>query len=139
MCEKKGKTVRFSVSLPARLVERFNKAYRLMGYRSRSKAIHDALGNFISEFEWMKENSGDITGAILVMYYTDKPGLITEISETKRDFRGVICSTLNIITGENKCMEIIAVRGMSKEIRELAKALMVKRGVKQMRTALLAP
>jgi len=136
---KKGETIRFSVSLPARLVERFNKAYKLMGYRSRSKAIHDAIGNFISEFEWMKENNGDITGAILVMYYIDKPNLISEISETRKDFRGAICSTLNMIAGENKCMEIIAVRGKSKEIRELAKALMVKRGVKQIKTALLTP
>jgi CopG family nickel-responsive transcriptional regulator len=134
----RSRIVRFSVSLPSRLVERFGEACRTMGYRSRSKAVHDAISNFISEFEWMREDSGRITGAILVMYYMDRPGLISEISEIKRNFRGAICSTLNMIAGENKCIEIIAVRSKSKEVRELAKALMVKKGVRQVKTALLA-
>jgi CopG family nickel-responsive transcriptional regulator len=134
---KKGETVRFSVSLPARLVERFNVTYKTMGYRSRSKAIHDAIGNFISEFEWMKEDSERISGAISVLYYLDKPGLVQEIINTKKNFAETICSTMNVIVNENKCMDIIVVRGASREISGLVKALAVKRGVRQVKTALL--
>jgi len=136
---QKMKVTRFSVSLPPKLVEEMDKAWRSMGYESRSKAIHDAVRSFITEFEWMRKEAGQITGAILMLHYLDKPGLLDEITGIQHRFKNVISSTLLIHLEENKCLEIIAVRGSTQEVRSLTQGLMAKKGVKQVKVAVIAP
>jgi CopG family nickel-responsive transcriptional regulator len=136
---QKMKVTRFSVSLPPPLVEKLDEAWKGMQYENRSKAIHDAVQSFITEFEWMREEQGQITGAVLVIYYLDKPGLLEEITRVQHRFRNIISSTLHVHLEENKCLEIIAVEGSAQEVRSLTETLMVKRGVKQVKVAAMAP
>lgn len=136
---EKMKVVRFSVSLPPPVAKKLDEVWKSMHYEKRSKAIHDAVRSFITEFEWMQKDTGLITGAVLVMYYLDKPGLLAEIAEVQHQFMNVISSTLHIHLEENKCLEIIAVQGSVQEIRSLTHSLMVKRGVKQVKVAAIAP
>jgi CopG family nickel-responsive transcriptional regulator len=110
-----------------------------MHYEDRSKAIHDALRSFISEFEWMQRESGQITGAILVLYYLDKPGLLDEIMKVQHQFKNVTSSSMHIHLAENKCLEMIAVKGNAQEVKSLTQILMAKKGVKQVKVAALAP
>ena len=136
---QKMKVTRFSVSLPPPLVEKLDETWKSMQYENRSKAIHDAARSFITEFEWMRREEGRITGAVLVLYYLDKPGLLDEIARVQHQFKKVISSTLHVHLEENKCLEIIAVEGSVKEVRSLTQILMAKRGVKQVKIATLAP
>jgi len=133
------KVTRFSVSLPPPLLKKLDESWKKMHYEDRSKAIHDAVRSFISEFEWMQKETGQITGAILVLYYLDKPGLLDEIVRTQHQFRNVISSTTHIHLEEDKCLEIIAIKGDTHEIRSLTQILMTKKGVKQVKVAALAP
>jgi len=136
---QKIKVTRFSVSLPPSLVNRFDETWKGMQYENRSKAVHDALRSFITEFEWMQKDSGRITGAVLVLYYLDKPGLLDEITKAQHQFKNAISSTLHVHLEEDKCLEIIAVEGSAQEVRSLAQVLMAKRGVKQVKVAAIAP
>jgi CopG family nickel-responsive transcriptional regulator len=135
---QKMKVTRFSVSLPPPLLESLDEAWKSMGYENRSKAIHDAVRSFITEFEWMRKE-GQIVGAVHVLYYLDKPGLLEEVVGVQHSFRDVISSTLHIHLEENKCLEIIAVKGNAEEVKNLTQALMAKKGVKQVRVAAMAP
>jgi CopG family transcriptional regulator, nickel-responsive regulator len=136
---QKMKVTRFSVSLPPPLVEKLDEVWKSMQYENRSKAVHDAVRSFITEFEWMKKDSGRITGAVLVLYYLDKPGLLDEIIKAQHKFKSVISSTLHVHLEKDKCLEIIAVEGSVQEIRSLAEVIMAKRGVKQVKVAAIAP
>jgi len=136
---KKTKVTRFSVSLPPPLVGEMDRAWRNMGYKNRSKAIHDALRSFITEFEWMKKEKGQITGAVLVLHYLDKPGLLDEITGIQHKHETIIPSTMHIHLEENKCLEIIAVKGKVQEIKNLMQDLMTKKGIKQVKAAFMAP
>jgi CopG family nickel-responsive transcriptional regulator len=129
---------RFSVSLPPPLLKRLDETWRSMHYEDRSKAIHDAVRSFISEFEWMQKETGIITGAVLVLYYLNKPGLLNEIARTQHRFKKVISSTTHIHLEEDECLEMIAVKGDVQEVRSLTQALMAKKGVKQVKVAALA-
>ena len=136
---EKMKVTRFSVSLPPPLVEKLDEVWKNMQYENRSKAVHDAVRSFITEFEWMRKEGGRITGAVLVLYYLDKPGLLDEITKAQHQFKNVISSTLHVHLEDNKCLEIIAVEGSVQEIRSLAQVIMAKRGVKQVKVAAIAP
>jgi CopG family nickel-responsive transcriptional regulator len=130
--------VRFSVSLPPTLVRDFDETWKGLGYDNRSKAAHDAFRSFISEFKWTKEEAEDIAGAIVLLYYMDKPGLLNEIVRLQHEFEKVVSSTMHIHLTKDKCLEIIAVKGKASDIKSLSQELMTKRGVKQLKFTTMA-
>ncbi len=109
-----------------------------MGYENRSKAAHDAFRSFISEHKWAQKEEGEIIGAIVLLYYMDKPGLQTQLTQAQHKFENVVSSTMHVHMSHNKCLEIIAVKGKANEIRSLSQELMTKKGIKQMKFAALA-
>jgi CopG family nickel-responsive transcriptional regulator len=134
-----SKVIRFSVSLPPTLVQKFDSAWRSMHYDNRSKAIHDAIRSFINEYEVTKKTGGKVAGVVLLLYYLDKPGLLEEIVRTQHMFTRVVSSTLHFHLEEHKCLEMIAVEGDTQEIRKLAETLAAKKGVQQVKVASVAP
>lgn len=135
----KQSVVRFSVSLPPSLVREFDEIWKSMGYESRSKAVHDAFRGLISEFKWMNERVGQIIGAIVLLYYVDKPGLLNQVMHVQHRFEDVICSSMHVHLTHDKCLEIIAVKGNAQEIKQLTRELMTKKGVKQLKFSVMAP
>ncbi len=131
---------RFSISLPPSLAKELDEISRIMGYTSRSKVIHDAVRSFITEYRWMRgKETGEIMGAIVMIYYLDKPGLVTELMKIQHKFINVISSAMHIHLTEHKCMEVIVVRGGAEEIRNLAQELMTKKGVKELKLTAVSP
>jgi CopG family nickel-responsive transcriptional regulator len=130
--------VRFSVSLPPSLVRDFDEAWKGLGYDNRSKAAHDAFRSFISEFKWTREEAGEIAGAIVLLYYVNKSGLLNEIVRVQHKFENVVSSTMHIHLSKDKCLEIIAVKGKADEIKSLSQELMTKKGVKQLKLTTIA-
>jgi len=137
MATSKG-VVRFSVSLPPSLVSDFDEAWKGLGYDNRSKAAHDAFRSFISEFKWTREEAEDIAGAIVLLYYMDKPGLLNEIMRVQHKFEKVVSSTMHIHLTRDKCLEIIAVKGKAGTIKNLSQELMTKKGVNQLKFTTVA-
>ncbi len=110
-----------------------------MHYDSRSKAIHDAVRGFINDYESTRKTKGNVVGAVLMLYYLGKPGLIDEIMSVQHTFEHVICSTLHVHLAKNKCMEMIVVKGDAQEVRSLAEILTTKKGVQQVKLSSMAP
>ena len=131
--------VRFSVSLPPSLVREFDEVWKSMGYESRSKAVHDAFRSLISEFKWMSEKAGEIIGAIVLLYYVDKPRLLNQIMHVQHKFEDTIRSSMHVHLTRDKCLEIIAVKGNAQEIKQLTQELMIKKGVKQLKFTAISP
>ena len=52
------KIVRVGVTFPPDLLKDFDDIIAKMGYESRSKAIQDAVRAFISEYKWLREETG---------------------------------------------------------------------------------
>jgi len=132
-------TTRLSVSLPTSLVKEFDAVWRNMQYTNRSKAVHDAIRNFISDHKWMQGEAEELLGAIVLLYYLDKPGLLNRIMAIQHEFENVISSTMHVHLTKDKCLEIIAVKGKAKDAKSLAQKLMTKKGVKQLKFAGMTP
>jgi CopG family nickel-responsive transcriptional regulator len=134
-----AKVKRFSVSLPPNLVEEFNETWRKMRYDNRSKAIHDAIRTFITEVQWMKQESGFVVGVVLVLYYLDKPKLVEEVTALQSRFKGIVVTIQQLYVEENKMLSVINVKGDVAEIKRLTQELMSMKGVKQVKASLIAP
>jgi len=136
---QQGNVRRFSVSLPPTLVEEFDETWRSMKYDNRSKAVHDAVRSFITEVQWMKQESGVVVGVVLVLRYLDRPGLVEEVATVQHRFKGVITSIQQLFIEKNKILEIIGVQGKVEEIKQLTQELMAKKGVKHVKTSMITP
>jgi len=125
---------RFSVSAPRNLVEEFNAIIRRMGY-DRSKAIQNAMRNFLSEWKWTHEAKSIMAGGLVAIYDHEVRGLEEALTDIQHRSQDIIESTMHIHLDKHNCLEIIAVRGEVKTIKNLAEELLGKRGVKQVKLA----
>ena len=132
-----SKIVRIGVTIPPELLKDFDEIISKMGYESRSKAIQDAVRLYVSEHKWLKEENTIQTGIILMVFDHEVKGLENELTETQHHHSSVITSTMHIHISERDCLEAIAVKGGSSEIRELSNELTTRRGVKILKTTIV--
>jgi CopG family nickel-responsive transcriptional regulator len=132
------KIVRVGVTFPPELLKDFDEVTQRMGYENRSKAVQDAVRLFVSERKWLQEERGVKAGVILSLYDHEARGLAGALIAVQHRHIGVICSTMHVHLSETDCLEAIAVRGDVSEIRKLSDELASRRGVKMVRTTLVA-
>jgi len=132
---KKGVS-RISISLPPNLLDEFDRVIKQMGY-DRSKAIQASIRNFLTENKWMHEEKGIVMGALVMIYDHEVKGLEESLTDTEHLYSSIISSSMHIHLDERNCLEIIAVKGKVESIRDLTQELMRKRGVKQIRLAIV--
>ena len=126
---------RFSVSVDPVLLGEFDETIGEIGY-SRSTAIQVAMRDFLTEHKWSKEE-GVIAGAITMIYDHHVKGLGNTLTGIQHDFLNIISSTIHVHLDHDSCLEILAVKGDIKRIKELAQSLRVSRGVKQLKFSML--
>ncbi|RJS76913.1 nickel-responsive transcriptional regulator NikR [Candidatus Bathyarchaeota archaeon] len=123
------KTIRFSVSISPDLLKKFDKEIKARAYTNRSRAVRDLIVNFIVEREWERSET-EVMGSLTLLYDHETRGLLKKLIEIQHERHENIASTMHLHIDEHMCMEILALKGMPKEIRELADRLISCRGVK---------
>ena len=132
------KVERISFSTPPELLKQFDDSLRTLGYKDRSTALQIAMRNFITEYAWRKEEGKPAAGAILLTYDHSSHGLQEALTDIQHQFRSIVNSTTHIHLDESRCLEIISVRGKVERIQSLAKNIMKKRGVTQLKLSTVA-
>jgi len=120
--------IRFGVSLDAGLSKDFDKLLKEKGYTNRSEGIRDLIREQLVRKEWLEGE--EIAGAITLIYDHHKRELLNKITDTQHDFQRIIISTQHVHLDHNNCLEIIAVKGLAKEVQRLADTLKAIKGVK---------
>ncbi len=131
--EEEHGITRIGVSLPANLLEKFDRIIEERGYSSRSEGIRDAIRAYIVEYEWMKGETGDQIGTITYIYDHSQRGLVNELMDIQHDYLDMIRSSTHIHLDKENCFEVIVLRGDAKRMRELAEKIMALRGVKHVK------
>ncbi len=120
---------RFGVSLPSDLLERFDAQIDGMGYGNRSKAIADLIRNSMVDTAW-ESGEGQIVGVVTMVYDHHTSEVVNKLLGLQHDSHIEIYSTMHIHLDHNNCLEILALRGSSAEIRSFSDAVKTVRGVK---------
>jgi CopG family nickel-responsive transcriptional regulator len=132
------KITRVGVTFPPSLLKELDEISAKIGYKSRSKAIQDAVALFVSDKKWLVEEEVDQRGLLLMVYDHEVRGLESGLTEVQHSHSPVISSTMHIHVGERDCLEAIAVRGKASEIRALSNELTTKKGVKILKTMIVS-
>jgi CopG family nickel-responsive transcriptional regulator len=121
--------IRFGISLDNGLLKKFDGHLSRKGYDSRSEAIRDLIREDLVKEEWAHEDK-QTAGAIILIYDHHQRQLLGKITDIQHDHQELIVSTQHIHLDHHSCLEIIAVRGTGKEIKQLADNLRALKGVK---------
>ncbi len=120
---------RFGVSIDVQLIRKFDALIERKGYATRSEAIRDMIRDRLVEEEWGKENR-ETVGTITIVYNHHTRELDHALNDMQhRSFHRII-SALHEHLDAHNCLEVLVVRGKSREIRHIADRLIGTRGVK---------
>ncbi|MET1124767.1 MAG: nickel-responsive transcriptional regulator NikR [Archaeoglobaceae archaeon] len=119
---------RIGVSLPKNLLDEFDRVIAERGYSSRSEAIRDAIRNYLSEYKWLESERGETVGAVAVVYDHTVKGVTDEIIDAQHH-TNVVNASVHLHLSEDRCLEIILVKGDIAEVKKLMDRLAALRGV----------
>jgi len=120
---------RFGVSIDSPLMKKFDALIEKKGYKARSEALRDLIRDRLVEEEW---ESGDkeTVGTITIVYNHHTRELDHALTDLQhRSFHQII-SALHVHLDAHNCLEVLVVKGKSRDIRKIADSLIGTRGVK---------
>ncbi|MBD3388796.1 MAG: nickel-responsive transcriptional regulator NikR [Candidatus Altiarchaeales archaeon] len=129
------RVTRFGVSLPGKLVERFDRLIEDLGYSNRSKAIADAVREFITQKR--PRSNGKATGTISYLYDHHVSDVNKKLVELQHKHETSIKSTMHSHITHAECVEVLIVEGEAVKIRELYGGLSAIRGVENCKLSIL--
>ena len=134
-----GDLVRFGVSAEEELMVNFDRLSVDKGYSNRSEALRDLMRDALVQASLEKFPDTDVLGSLTLVYDHHARELAERMGEIQHERHGLVVSVLHVHISHDDCMEVIALRGMARDIRELANALLSLKGVKHGKLFLTLP
>lgn len=124
------KLVRFSVTMDADLLERFDALVASRGHRiNRSEAIRDLAREALVE-DAVEDPEAEIAVTITMVFDHHESALTEKLTAIQHQFIKEIVSTVHVHLDSIYCLEVIVLRGPSHRIRAIAHTLLGTKGVK---------
>ncbi len=121
--------VRFGVSIPDDLLDRFDVLISGQGYTNRSEAIRDLIRDRLVENQWA-EASHEVVGTVTVVYDHERSDLAQKLTEIQHKQHDLIISAVHVHLDQHNCLEVLILRGESAEVKRVGQLLVSTRGVK---------
>ncbi len=126
---KKEDTIRFSVSLPGKLLREIDGRVVKKGYASRSEFVRDLIREKMVVDKWLNSKE-DVVGVLSISYDHHERELARKIMEAQHNrYVNVLCST-HVHLDHNNCLETIIIKGTPPEIEKISIKIAGLRGVK---------
>jgi len=124
-----SRITRFGVSIDSQLIKKFDALIGHKGYATRSEAIRDMIRDTLVEHEW-ESGDQDTVGTITIVYNHHTRELEHALTDMQHKSFHQIVSSLHVHLDAHNCLEVLVVKGKSREIRKIADHLIGTRGVK---------
>ena len=125
---KKDETIRFTVSLPAHLLDELDRRVVTKGYSSRSELIRDLIRERLVEDKWAHD-SEEVYGVLTISYDHHQRELSDRLIEIQHSrYANVLCST-HVHLDHQNCLETIVIRGRPSEIERISLRIAGLKGV----------
>jgi len=121
--------IRFSVSLPEKLLVELDKKVNEQGYASRSEYTRDLIRERIIKDSW-KEDVTNVIGVLTMIYTHHQNDLVDKILTIQHDAKiNIMCNT-HVHVDHDNCLETIMIEGAVSEIKDFAQKIGGLKGVK---------
>ena len=124
-----GETIRFGISIDDKLLDSFDRLIETKGYMNRSEAIRDLIRAALVELKW-EGGEEETVGTVTLVYDHHVRDLSDKLTEQQHSHHEQIISALHVHLDAHKCLEVLVVRGKSRDVKKIADELIGVKGVK---------
>jgi CopG family nickel-responsive transcriptional regulator len=121
--------VRFGVSIPDDLLDKFDVLIGEKGYTNRSEAIRDLIRDRLVEDEWSASDH-EVVGTVTVVYNHEQSDLAQKLTQIQHRQHELVISSLHVHLDQHNCLEVLVLRGRSDDVKKVGQLLISTRGVK---------
>ena len=121
--------VRFGVSIPDDLLDKFDVLIAEKGYTNRSEAIRDLIRDRLVEDEWSASDH-EVVGTVTVVYNHEQSDLAQKLTQIQHRKHELVISSLHVHLDPHNCLEVLVIRGRSDDVKKVGQLLISTRGVK---------
>jgi CopG family nickel-responsive transcriptional regulator len=127
--QKSDPLIRFGVSMEQSLLKEFDSLCTEKGYATRSEALRDMIRNLLVEKELGNENTEGV-GTLTLVYNHHQRELEEKLTDYQHNHLESIISTVHVHLTRHLCLEVMLLKGRTKEIKTIADGLVATKGVK---------
>lgn len=121
-------TRRFTVSLPAPLMDELDRRIVSQGYHSRSELVRDLIRDRLAGETWESGND-EVHGVLTICYDHHRRELKDRLHSIQHDhYVHILCNT-HVHLDHDNCLETIILRGSPAEIEGMALGIAGLKGV----------
>ncbi|MBI3828073.1 MAG: ribbon-helix-helix protein, CopG family [Planctomycetes bacterium] len=122
-----GDLVRFGISIPRALIEKFDALMDEKELGNRSEAIRELIRERLSQESWSAGR--DAQPATLTLVVENKSESIRRIQEARRELGSVVLAVLQARASDREEIFIFVLRGPGFQLKQHAERLMNLRGI----------
>jgi len=126
--------MRTSFNIPDEVVAEFDRVWRDEGLENRSRAVREAMLEYIEAHSRLEDTSGEIVA--LVGFDYRHHDVIQELHAVQHDYQDVILNTSHTHQGE-WCLESLFCRGSAERVRDLTYRLRDFDGVRRVKVMVI--
>src|SRR5271155_1967312 len=119
--------IRTGVSLEEDLLHQFDHLIAKRGYENRSEALRDLIREALLA-EIVVSNK-PVVGTLTLVYDHHVPNLSQKLTEMQHHAQTMVLAATHVHLDHHYCLEVIIMKGKSKEIQEMADRILATRGV----------
>ena len=108
--------MRTSLNIPDDVLDEFDETWQAEGLNSRSRAVREAMQEYIEGHARLEEAEGEVVAAVVFDY--DHHDVIEELHTIQHDYQDVINTTSHVHQGE-WCLETVFCTGDAERVRQL--------------------
>ncbi len=118
---------RFGISIEQPLLEALDEYVVENHYANRSQAIRQLISRNIVEKKWQCNHS--VAGAITLHFDPKKREILNQIAAVLENYYAEVLSSQRFMLEPNKCLEIVAVKGVASRLTALSDDLISIKGI----------
>jgi CopG family nickel-responsive transcriptional regulator len=133
-----GDLSRIGVSIDSELLHRFDSFIADQGYENRSEAFRDLIRDRLVGSAVVAGNAL-VVGTVTLLYDHHTRLLAEKLTGLQHTSHEIVISSLHAHLDHENCLEVIVLRGKSKDVQQLADRLISTKGVQHGRLVMSSP
>ena len=132
-----GPMVRISVAIGGELLEAFDRYSEARQHSNRSQAVRALMRDALLE-NAVAQDETDSVGVVTLVYDHHSSKLAERLTEIQHEHLHRVVTTTHMHLDALRCLEVVLLRGPTREVRAIADLLITARGVETGRLTLAA-
>jgi len=133
-----GDLTRTGIAIDTDLLTRFDRFIEKQGYSNRSEAFRDLIRDRLINAA-VEDPEAVVVGSVTLIYDHHSRLLPDKLTKLQHDHHDLVIATTHAHLDHHTCLEVLVVRGKSKDVQKLADRLIGTKGVHHGRLVMSSP